>query len=33
MWVAELFTVRHGRIVDLDVYYKDPAAVTALLSR
>jgi ketosteroid isomerase-like protein len=29
--VVELYTVREGRIVDLDVYYKDPSAVAALL--
>jgi ketosteroid isomerase-like protein len=28
--VVEIHTVRDGRIVDLDVYYKDPAAVAAL---
>lgn len=32
MDLVELYTVRQGRIVDLDVYYKDPAAVTALLT-
>jgi hypothetical protein len=30
MDVVELHTVRDGRIVDLDVYYKDPAAIVGL---
>jgi ketosteroid isomerase-like protein len=29
--VVELYTVRDGQIVELDVYYKDPSAVAALL--
>jgi ketosteroid isomerase-like protein len=32
MDLVELYGVRDGLIVDLDVYYKDPAAVTALLT-
>jgi ketosteroid isomerase-like protein len=32
MSLVEVYTVRDGLIVDLDVYYKDPAAVTALLA-
>jgi uncharacterized protein len=32
MDLVELYKVRDGLIVDLDVYYKDPAAVTALLA-
>jgi uncharacterized protein len=32
MGLVEIYTVRHGRIVELDVYYKDPAAVAALLA-
>lgn len=32
MDVVELFTVRQGRIVILDVYYKDPGAVAALVA-
>ncbi len=31
MGVAEVFTVRDGLITELDVYYKNPSAVTALL--
>jgi ketosteroid isomerase-like protein len=31
MPVAEVLSVRDGLIVELDVFYKDPAAVTALL--
>lgn len=31
MNLVEVYTVRDGRIVDLDVYYKDPSAVAALL--
>jgi ketosteroid isomerase-like protein len=33
MPLVEIYTVRDGRIAELDVYYKDPAAVTALLAR
>ncbi len=32
MGMAEVFSVRDGLIAELDVYYKNPAAVTALLS-
>jgi ketosteroid isomerase-like protein len=32
MGLVEIYTVRAGRIVELDVYYKDPAAVAALLA-
>lgn len=32
MSLVEIYTVRDGLIVDLDVYYKDPSAVTALLA-
>lgn len=32
MGLVEIYTVRHGRIAELDVYYKDPAAVAALLA-
>ena len=32
MSMAEVFTVHDGLIVDLDVFYKDPLAVTALLA-
>ena len=32
MGVAEVLTVRDGLIVELDVYYKNPSAVTALLA-
>jgi ketosteroid isomerase-like protein len=32
MNLVELYRVRQGRIVDLDVYYKDPSAVTDLLA-
>lgn len=28
--IVELFYVRDGKIVELDIYYKDPAAITAL---
>jgi ketosteroid isomerase-like protein len=28
--IVELFSVRNGRIVDLDVYYKDPNAVASV---
>jgi uncharacterized protein len=31
MGVAEFYTLRDGHIAELDVYYKDPSAVTALL--
>jgi uncharacterized protein len=31
MGMVEVYTVRDGLIVELDVYYKDPSAVTALL--
>ena len=30
--LVELFEVRHGLIVDLDIYYKDPTAVASLLA-
>jgi uncharacterized protein len=32
MKLVEVYTVRDGLIVELDVYYKDPAAVAALLT-
>jgi ketosteroid isomerase-like protein len=32
MGIVEIYTVRDGRIAELDVYYKDPAAVAALLA-
>jgi uncharacterized protein len=32
MRLVEIYTVRDGRIAELDVYYKDPAAVAALLA-
>lgn len=32
MSIVELYRVSHGRIIELDVYYKDPSAVTALLT-
>ncbi len=32
MGLVEIYAVRDGLIVELDVYYKDPAAVTALLA-
>ena len=32
MSVAELFSVRDGLIVELDVFYMNPSAVTALLA-
>lgn len=32
MNLIEVYTLRNQKIVDLDVYYKDPAAVTALLA-
>ncbi len=31
MSLVEIYTVRNGLIVELDVYYKDPSAVAALL--
>ena len=32
MTFCEIYKVRDGLITELDVYYKDPAAVTALLA-
>jgi hypothetical protein len=32
MKLVEVYTVRYGLIVELDVYYKDPSAVAALLA-
>ncbi|MGB6761566.1 nuclear transport factor 2 family protein [Mycobacterium sp.] len=32
MGLVEIYTVRDGRIAELDVYYKDPAAVAAILA-
>jgi uncharacterized protein len=32
MDLVELYKVHDGQIIELDVYYKDPAAVTALLA-
>jgi ketosteroid isomerase-like protein len=32
MNLIEVYTLRDEKIVDLDVYYKDPAALTALLA-
>ncbi len=32
MSLVELYRVSDGLIVELDVYYKDPSAVTALLA-
>ena len=32
MGVAEVFRVRDGLIAELDVYYKNPSAVTAILT-
>jgi uncharacterized protein len=32
MSLVEIYTVRDGSIVELDVYYKDPSAVAALLA-
>jgi uncharacterized protein len=32
MKLVEVYTVRDGLIVELDVYYKDPSAVAALLA-
>jgi hypothetical protein len=32
MTFVEVYTVRDGLITELDVYYKDPSAVTALLA-
>jgi ketosteroid isomerase-like protein len=31
--IVELFYVRDGKIVELDIYYKDPAAVNRLAGR
>jgi len=33
MDLVELYKVRDGQIVELDVYYKDPSAVASLLTR
>jgi uncharacterized protein len=33
MSLVEIYTVRDGLIVELDVYYKDPSAVAVLLAR
>ena len=33
MGIVEFYTLRDGHIAELDVYYKDPSAVTALLIR
>jgi uncharacterized protein len=33
MRLVEVYTVRDGLIVKLDVYYKDPSAVAALLDQ
>jgi uncharacterized protein len=33
MGLVELYKVRDGQIVELDVYYQDPSAVAALLNR
>ena len=33
MGLVELYKVQDGLIIELDVYYKDPSAVTALLAR
>jgi uncharacterized protein len=30
MSLVELYRLQHGRIIELDVFYKDPSAVTAL---
>jgi uncharacterized protein len=32
MGLVEIYTVRDGRIAELDVYYKDPSAVAAILA-
>ncbi len=32
MRVVEMSTVRDGEIVELDMYYKDPAAITTILT-
>jgi ketosteroid isomerase-like protein len=32
MGLVEIYTVRDGRIAELDVYYKDPGAVASLLA-
>jgi uncharacterized protein len=31
MGLVEVFTVKDGRIVEIDVYYKDPSAIASLL--
>jgi uncharacterized protein len=31
--VVELYTIKDGQIVELDVYYKDPLAVATLLAK
>lgn len=28
--IAEIYTVRHGKVVDVDVYYRDPTAITEI---
>jgi uncharacterized protein len=33
MGIIEIYTLRDGQITELDVYYKDPSAVAALLTR
>jgi ketosteroid isomerase-like protein len=33
MSLVEVYTVRDGRIAALDVYYKNPSAVAALLTQ
>jgi hypothetical protein len=33
MGLVEIYKVQGGLIIELDVYYKDPSAVTALLAR
>ena len=33
MTMAEVYTVRDGLILELDVFYKNPSAVEALLAR
>ena len=32
MSLVEIYTVRDGLVVELDVYYKDPSAIAALLA-
>lgn len=32
MDLVEIYTIRHGLIIKLDVYYKDPSAVAALIA-